>query len=215
MYKFKKFNKKGIEHGVLEKKIELEKDIDTIIQKTDTNRVVYPEQVHKEKVHICKSNDKRLIKNVDGLITDQKNQALLIRTADCIPVFLYDNSKNRVGLIHAGFKGLVKGIIKNTLSHFNSKKTIAGLGPHIRKEYYLRGDNKKYYKRKEFKNYFNKKEEKLYFSITKLAKDQLINNGILKENIEDCGICTYCSNNFLSARKQGKKFDCFGSFIKL
>jgi len=213
MHQFYSFKQENIRHGSVGEKI----DLNNILEVAEADKLVYPEQVHGKKIYLCQKDDEGIIKNVDGLITNNKEQALVIKTADCIPIFLYNSSKEKIGLIHAGFKGLIKGIIKNTIqNYFNPKETIVGLGPHIRKDhYYLRGPNKKYYKENNLKRYFYKKDDKLYFSITELAKDQLLEEGIKKENIEDCGICTYCSNKFLSAREQGDEFECFGSFIKL
>ena len=56
--------------------------------------------------------------------------------------------------------------------------------------------------------------------------DKLSKFGVRKENIEDCGICTFCqAERFYSARKREKqpeiyqkeeeRFPCFGSFIGL
>lgn len=214
MYQFDNFVKHNIEHGMLEQKF----DLKVISKQTNQNQIVFPEQIHGKEIYICSGDEKGEIKGTDGLITKEKNQVLAIRTADCIPLFLYDYSKEKIGLIHAGFKGLIKGIIKEGIEKgkFNLETLLIGIGPHIRKDhYYLRGSNKKYYQKENLKKYFYKKNDKLYFSITELAIDQLVNNGVLRENIEDCRICTYCNKNFLSARKQGKNFNCFGSFIKL
>ena len=48
--------------------------------------------------------------STDGFLTDLKRVPLVVFTADCLPIFLYDISKHVVGLIHAGKKGTKAGI---------------------------------------------------------------------------------------------------------
>lgn len=64
-----------------------------------------------------------LFTKADGLVTTEKNVALVIRTADCLPVFMYaqaddleaENGGAMVGLLHAGWRGLVKGLIPHSI----------------------------------------------------------------------------------------------------
>lgn len=57
----------------------------------------------------------------DALYTDTPGKLLCVRTADCLPVFFVfrksssNGEKIRVGVIHAGWKGLAEGIIPQTL----------------------------------------------------------------------------------------------------
>ena len=54
-------------------------------------------------------------------------------TADCLPILLASNDGKEVAAIHAGWRGLEQGVIKNTLNCFNAKKSeiSAWLGPAI------------------------------------------------------------------------------------
>lgn len=52
----------------------------------------------------------------DALVTDQPGVLLTIRTADCVPVLLYDARRRVVAAIHAGWRGTVAGIVPQTLS---------------------------------------------------------------------------------------------------
>ena len=51
--------------------------------------------------------------SADALWTTAPNIGLLIQTADCVPIILF--SDNGVGLIHAGWRGIVNGVIQNTV----------------------------------------------------------------------------------------------------
>ncbi len=71
-------------------------------------------QTHSSKIKII--DDTPLAQPLaDGLITMNPNIALTVLTADCAPILLYDCELNIVGAIHAGWKGVLNGIIENTV----------------------------------------------------------------------------------------------------
>ena len=77
----------------------------------------------------------------DAAITKIKNIAIGILTADCAPILIYDPNKKIIGCVHAGWKGALNGIIKNTLQKFNSLNSInedliAVVGPCIKRDNY-------------------------------------------------------------------------------
>ena len=68
------------------------------------------QQVHGNRTIIVRERMERT-EQADGLITDQSNLVLTIRTADCQPILIYAPDAHVVGLLHAGWKGLVAGCI--------------------------------------------------------------------------------------------------------
>ena len=52
----------------------------------------------------------------DALVTNQAAVVLTVRTADCVPVLLYDQSRRVVAAVHAGWRGAVAGIVSKTLA---------------------------------------------------------------------------------------------------
>ncbi|MDI9313185.1 MAG: peptidoglycan editing factor PgeF [Hydrotalea sp.] len=52
----------------------------------------------------------------DGMVTNKTGIALCILTADCAPLLLVDKTKNIIGACHAGWRGAVGGVIKNTVA---------------------------------------------------------------------------------------------------
>ncbi|MFT0533875.1 peptidoglycan editing factor PgeF [Castellaniella hirudinis] len=52
----------------------------------------------------------------DAAITCVKGQPLAILTADCLPVVLADQAGAVLGVAHAGWRGLVAGVLENTLT---------------------------------------------------------------------------------------------------
>ena len=54
----------------------------------------------------------------DGLITDEPGLGLALQTADCVPVLLAERRGRAVAAAHAGWRGLVAGILEATVACF-------------------------------------------------------------------------------------------------
>jgi YfiH family protein len=74
----------------------------------------------------------------DAAVTDIANEVLVIMTADCLPVLLTNADGSVVGAAHAGWRGLLDGILEETVgaaltlcTPSRSKDFIAWLGPAI------------------------------------------------------------------------------------
>ena len=52
----------------------------------------------------------------DALVTDQPGVLLTVRTADCVPVLIHDPVRAVVAAVHAGWRGVVAGILPKTLA---------------------------------------------------------------------------------------------------
>ena len=78
--------------------------------------------MHSSKVvHINKSNINKKIE-ADGMMTSLQNVVLGVLTADCAPIFIYDDKKKFVCCLHSGWKGTLKNISKNAIIFFDKKK---------------------------------------------------------------------------------------------
>ena len=67
----------------------------------------------------------------DGLVTQRKAHALIMMTADCLPVVLVNQEGTEVANLHAGWRGLAGGIIENTIASMQSRPVWAWLGAAI------------------------------------------------------------------------------------
>jgi hypothetical protein len=52
----------------------------------------------------------------DAVVTDQPGVTVAVRTADCVPVLVYDPRRRVVAAIHAGWRGTVAGIVPKTMT---------------------------------------------------------------------------------------------------
>ena len=58
-------------------------------------------------------NKKRI--KADAVITNQKKLPIAVLTADCVPILLYDDKKQFIAAVHAGWKGALKGIVSKVI----------------------------------------------------------------------------------------------------
>ena len=72
--------------------------------------IVYSRQTHEANIHVASKADRDVLfhptqRSADGLITNEKNTALLVFVGDCLPILLYDPKKEVIGAVHAGWRG--------------------------------------------------------------------------------------------------------------
>lgn len=83
-----------------------------------------------------------MISSADALITREKNLSLVVRVADCGPVWIHCAKTGGIGLVHSGRKGTEAGVVPATIrkmrEEFGSdpQEMMALLGPCIRPPYY-------------------------------------------------------------------------------
>lgn len=150
----------------------------------------------------------------DSVITNVPGILLCIRTADCVPVFLYDPAGHVIAMTHSGWRGTCSGISVNTLramkDHFGTEpeRVIAGFGPCICGNCYevgpeLQDDFAKRFSETERKLFFRPKgKEKYYLDVKGAVRTDLLRMGVKPENICDTGICSYEDKGFASYRRE-------------
>lgn len=80
------------------------------------------------------------IPEADAVICDTPGQWIGVRTADCVPVLLYDPQRRVVAAIHAGWRGTVQHIVQKTIQRLkhdygsNADDLWAMVGPSISPE---------------------------------------------------------------------------------
>ncbi len=93
------------------------------------------EPVWLEQIHGCEACEISFHNQIvaDASYTSKKEEVCAILTADCLPILLCDSNGERVAAIHAGWRGLVNGVIENCFrkAGFLPAKTLAYLGPAI------------------------------------------------------------------------------------
>ena len=80
--------------------------------------VIQGHQVHGSRIAIIDRPDltREELEGYDAFITDLPGVAIGVRTADCVPVLLYDPVHRVIAAVHSGWKGTVLKISKSTIS---------------------------------------------------------------------------------------------------
>ncbi len=99
-----------------------------------------PRQTHSD--HVMWINEAGRPEDTDAVITKEKGLCICVKTADCIPVLMYDSRKKIVAAIHAGWRGTVAKIVSKTIEEMQSdpKDLHAIIGPGISQHAFEVGD---------------------------------------------------------------------------
>lgn len=87
-------------------------------------------QTHSTLVSVIDEDSNR---DVDASITRQSNTPLVVLTADCLPIVMCNDTGTEIAAIHAGWRGLLNGVIQNTCNQMLSAPPtlMAWIGPAI------------------------------------------------------------------------------------
>ena len=231
--------KHGFIHGFFTKELN-NKSPKQIVSHLDPSLTVHIcKQVHGSKV-IEASKTFESCLEADGLISDDSNQSLWVYTADCIPILLADPINSIVGASHAGWKGLSKNILLETIKKFenlgsNKNELIIALGPSISKPNYQvdidlvdpiynsifhKNENKDLSSKEKiiFLAHsgivdYNNNSKKMLLDIRLAAVNQLYKAGIKNEQISISPLCTFSNQNLFNSWRRDKVKKVQLSFI--
>lgn len=170
------------------------------------DQIVYTQQQHTNNVVVCSSAD--VYPNCDSLITNTPQLYLSISAADCNPVMLYDPATKTVAGIHAGWRGTLAGIVKNTVAkmreHCNvtPADVIAFIGPSAGKCCYEVGEEVALKFSEECRE--KKSGAKYLLDLKRVNMIQLLENGVQESHIEVHPDCTIHNDLYHSYRRDGK-----------
>lgn len=191
----------------------------------DYKSVVRPFQMHTDNIAIVESKTSIQpdiysdnYKDIDGVITNQKDIILATTNADCVLILLYDKEKNVIANVHAGWRGTFKKIalkaVKMMKEKYASKpeNILCFICPSIRKCHFEVKDDVKNQCENLFA-YTNRLNEIIEFGKIKdgerryfidnilINKMMLMEAGIRKQNIIDSNICSVCNSNLIHSRR--------------
>ena len=166
---------------------------------------VWINQTHST-ICVDASSTKRIVE-ADASFTINPGVVCAILTADCLPVFVSKKDGSMVGIAHAGWKGLISGVIENLIEsfHCNGGDLVVHLGPAISKNYFEVGvEIKDLYlsKNSNFARSFSFYRDKYYLDLYDAAKVILESFNITL--ISGGDRCTFKeSDEFFSYRRDG------------
>lgn len=158
---------------------------------------------HKDKGAVDPDSD---LRGVDGLITNEKGILLMIKVADCFPLYLCDPVTHSLGLIHAGWRGTAAGIVARAITNMTDsfgskpKEILAGIGPGINGCcFHVEEDVVDAFGPRAFMNEFIRKVDetgKWSLDLKRLILSQLQECGLTENHVEMANECTSCNREF-------------------
>ncbi len=184
--------------------------------------VITAHQVHGSRVAIVHKPDftREDLEGIDALVTNLPGGAIGGRTADCVPVLLYDPEQRVVAAVHSGWKGTIQRIVEKALftleRQFGSKASNlrAVIGPAIGAQSFQIGEEVvQHFKDQGFPLeaiwFFNEGEGESpmhyghHIDLKKANRRIMEQSCVKHENIQTIGIDTYTDERFFSARREG------------
>jgi YfiH family protein len=177
----------------------------------NTNGLSFVGQVHGDNSLVIRASDEyqpkkpeQVKKGFDAMITHDPGVTLLTKLADCQGVMLFDPETNALAVVHSGWRGSVANIIGKTVQRLvaefdvDPKRILAGISPSLGPCC------------SEFVNFRDELPESFWdyrkdnlFDFWAISRDQLVDQGVDASNVEISGICTKCSEEFFSYRREG------------
>ncbi len=151
---------------------------------------------------------------VDALITSRPGLLLLVKTADCLPLFLVDTEHRVVAAVHGGWRGTAGRLAEITFDSmrrsFPSRPAgvLAALGPAIEASCYEVGQEVyDSFSRQGFpadRVFSSGQKAGKFFLDLRAANFWLLTEiiGLPAENIFSLDWCTFCQPDLLSYRRQ-------------
>lgn len=179
-------------------------------QNLDKRKIIGASLVHGNNVAIVDSQiELEMIPDFDALITNDKDCLLTVTVADCLPIYFYDSKKQVVALAHTGWKGVLNDVTPKTAllltNNFSCNPTNIRvfIGPHIQKCHFeVQADVASQF----LSEYIINRDNKTFITLAAAVKDQLINIGLLANNISISSECTFClKNKYFSFRRERDK----------
>ena len=201
--------------GSGDKKENVLKNLESVAKKITCSKESLITLNQKHSNQVIHFDSERSVKNKltgDAIVSEVKNIGIGILTADCAPIFFYDHKKKIIGCAHAGWKGALEGIIRNTVKKFNELNSnnndlIVAVGPCIgKKNYEVKKDffEKFILQDKNNKNFFNRtNDERYFFDLRGFINRELSNLNI--KNIDNIEMDTFSEKEFFYSYRRSQR----------
>ncbi len=199
------FDELNVAYYVGDSKAAVQKNLAIIASKLGVSQkqLVFMNQIHSNKVVVVEE-DFFAIPTCDALVTKQKDQALMVLTADCAPILFHDKGAGVIAAAHAGREGVFRNIVAEVIKqmqHVGATSISVAVGPRICKECY------------EVSQKEIDEAKALGYKFAIYGTKNLDLDAILQKQFQECGIeevefleqCTKCQNReFFSYRAQNE-----------
>lgn len=191
-------------HGVFLKDDALDEKAKQYCRQKGVIKVSAPHQVHGDDVK--NTSQLQIDPRCDGVFTREIDEALFIRHADCQAALFFDPKRNVIACVHSGWRGNVLNIYAKTVDTlireagcFASDLIVCispSLGP-CRSEFIN-------YEKELPQHFLPFSYKPFYFDLWQISRHQLMEKGVLANNIEIASLCTYDHPNLFYSYRRDK-----------
>lgn len=166
----------------------------------ETDKLIYMRQIHSDDIVIVdEMMDFNSPPECDALITNRPNVPLMVMSADCTPILVYDSTHNAIAAIHAGRAGALNDILLKTLAVMKAEYGTTGdhimvlLGPSIHGCCYEVNETIAHeVMEKGYSSALRRDGAKVFLDVNTILLLQLQTLEVHKKQIEVINHCTSC-----------------------
>lgn len=174
-----------------------------------SDRIIAPVLVHGNRVVSVDQSHFTDRLEADGLVTREPRVFLSVTAADCLPIFFVDGSERIAGLAHAGWRGLLRGVLQETVTAMCAQggepgRMYVAVGSSIGSCHYAVGlPVAQQFQELLGADVVGRREGGLFLDLRKAATRLLGRAGIAPANIRVSPTCTFCEERLFSHRRDG------------
>lgn len=189
-------------------------------------KLILSKQVHRTDVREVGTADcgnglfrENRFDSADALMTNESGAALVVFSADCVPVLFLDKKRRVIAAAHSGWRGTCGNIAAKTVVAMGERygsapeDIICAIGASIRQCCFEVGEEVA----AEFdEKFIDRSGEKPHIDLQGNIAESLCGVGVKRENIVDSGICTCCRpDEFYSHRRVGDRRGAMAAILML
>ncbi len=173
-------------------------------------KIKFSKQTHSNNIKVVtKDNIDDSFEDIDGIITNLKEVALVTMVADCQGILIYDKKNKVIGNVHSGWRGTLNKIIVNALDtmkstyNTNFSDLLVCICPSILECCFEVGKEVVFEFKNNFKNIdkyiklgeVKEGKQKYYIDTVSINRKVLLDLGVKEDNIICSNICTKCNSD--------------------
>jgi|Deesub1362B_J571_1020462.scaffolds.fasta_scaffold00082_64 hypothetical protein len=157
----------------------------------------------------------------DGVLTDKAGIMVGVKVADCVPILIYERNRKVWGVVHAGWRGTSKGILRRALKAMkryfgaDTRDILLAFGPSIRWCCYEVGSDvlNAVATATGEGEYYRSRDGKICLDLAYANMRQALKEGIPKRNFWISEECTFCSHEKFNSYRRDRSIRRQGGFI--
>lgn len=189
----------------------------------DTEQMVTSAQTHTTNIRTVTAEDlgkgvvrERDYRDIDGLVTDERNIAIITGHADCNAIFFFDPLKQVIGLAHSGWRGTLAGIGAAMVSKMKTEygcqpsDIIAGIGPSLCQDCFEVDEDVAlvfFDVDEAYRQFADRRGCKFHIDLKGIIRHDLLAAGLTEGKLSDMKLCTKCNKEMFFSHRghQGRR----------